>query len=102
MEWHVSDAQSLGLIDNEIGDHSFSAAEYEIVRRVIYATADFEYKSLISFSDQALQAGAAGRCPDGAGGHYAADPKYLCESGLLFDGGFDTPSKGTDARCLGD
>ena len=59
MEWHVSDAQSLGLIDNEIGDHGFSAAEYEIVRRVIYATADFEYKSLISFSDQALQAGAA-------------------------------------------
>jgi precorrin-8X/cobalt-precorrin-8 methylmutase len=29
------------------------------VRRVIYATADFEYKSLIRFSDQALQAGAA-------------------------------------------
>ena len=59
MEWHVSDAQSLGLIDSEIGEHDFSAAEYEIVRRVIYATADFEYKSLISFSDQALQAGAA-------------------------------------------
>ncbi len=29
------------------------------MRRVIYATADFEYKSLIRFSDQALQAGAA-------------------------------------------
>ncbi|AFY41055.1 precorrin-8X methylmutase [Nostoc sp. PCC 7107] len=59
MEWHVTDAQSLAIIDSEIGDHAFSPAEYEIVRRVIYATADFEYKSLIRFSEHALQAGAA-------------------------------------------
>jgi precorrin-8X/cobalt-precorrin-8 methylmutase len=59
MEWHVTDAQSLAIIDSEIGDHVFSPAEYEIVRRVIYATYDFEYKSLIRFSEQALQAGAA-------------------------------------------
>jgi precorrin-8X/cobalt-precorrin-8 methylmutase len=59
MEWHTTDAQSLSIIDREIGNHSFSPSEYEIVRRVIYATADFEYKSLIRFSDQALQAGAA-------------------------------------------
>ncbi|HBE18917.1 MAG TPA: precorrin-8X methylmutase [Cyanobacteria bacterium UBA11149] len=59
MEWHVTDAQSLAIIDREIGNHSFSAAEYEIVRRVIYATADFEYQHLIRFSERALQAGAA-------------------------------------------
>lgn len=59
MEWHVTDAQSLRIIDREIGEHTFSPSEYEIVRRVIYATADFEYKSLIRFSEQALQAGAA-------------------------------------------
>ncbi len=59
MEWHITDAQSLGIIDREMGEHTFSPAEYEIVRRVIYATADFEYKSLIRFSEQALQAGAA-------------------------------------------
>jgi precorrin-8X/cobalt-precorrin-8 methylmutase len=59
MEWHVTDAQSLAIIDSEIGDHIFSPAEYEIVRRVIYATADFKYKSLIRFSERALQAGAA-------------------------------------------
>ncbi|NJO79679.1 MAG: precorrin-8X methylmutase [Cyanobacteria bacterium RM1_2_2] len=59
MEWHTTDAQSLSIIDREMGEHSFSPSEYEIVRRVIYATADFEYKSLIRFSDQALQAGAA-------------------------------------------
>ena len=59
MEWHTTDAQSLAIIDREVGDHTFSPAEYEIVRRVIYATADFEYKSLIRFSDLALQSGAA-------------------------------------------
>ncbi|MEB3339704.1 precorrin-8X methylmutase [Okeania sp.] len=59
MEWHITDAQSLGIIDREIGLHALSPAEYEIVRRVIYATADFQYKSLISFSEHALQSGAA-------------------------------------------
>ncbi|NJP09131.1 MAG: precorrin-8X methylmutase [Leptolyngbyaceae cyanobacterium RU_5_1] len=59
MEWHVTDAQSLAIIDREIGEHTLSLAEYEIVRRVIYATADFEYKSLIRFSELALQSGAA-------------------------------------------
>lgn len=59
MEWHVTDAQSLAIIDREIENHVFSPAEYEIVRRVIYSTADFEYKSLIRFSERALQAGAA-------------------------------------------
>jgi precorrin-8X/cobalt-precorrin-8 methylmutase len=59
MEWHATDAQSLAIIDDEFGDHVFSPAEYEIVRRIIYATGDFEYKSLIRFSENALQAGAA-------------------------------------------
>jgi precorrin-8X/cobalt-precorrin-8 methylmutase len=59
MEWHSTDAQSLAVIDQQIGPCNFSPSEYEIVRQVIYATADFEYKSLINFSDQALQAGAA-------------------------------------------
>lgn len=59
MEWHITDAQSLAIIDQEIGEHNFSPAEYEIVRRVIYETADFEYKSLVRFSERSLQAGAA-------------------------------------------
>lgn len=59
MEWHITDAQSLSIIDQEVGEHSFSPAEYEIVRRVIYETADFEYRHLIRFSERALQAGAA-------------------------------------------
>ncbi len=49
----------MAVIDREIGAHILSPAEYEIARQVIYATADFEYKSLIRFSETALQAGAA-------------------------------------------
>ncbi|KAF3887804.1 MULTISPECIES: precorrin-8X methylmutase [Nostocales] len=59
MEWHITDAQSLAIIDSEMGEHIFSPAEYELVRRVVFATADFEYKSLIRFSERALQAAAA-------------------------------------------
>ncbi len=59
MEWHSSDIQSLHLIDQEIGTHQFSPAEYEIIRQVIYATGDFDYQSLIQFSPQALSAGVA-------------------------------------------
>jgi precorrin-8X/cobalt-precorrin-8 methylmutase len=59
MEWHLIDVQNLATIDREIGDRAFSPAEYEIVRRAIYATSDFEYKDLIRFSQRAMQAGAA-------------------------------------------
>ncbi len=59
MEWHITDAESMAIIDREVGRHELSPAEYEVVRRAIYATADFEYLSLIQFSNEALQAGAA-------------------------------------------
>jgi precorrin-8X/cobalt-precorrin-8 methylmutase len=59
MKWHITDAQSLRAIDQEIGQHSFSSAEYEVIRRVIYATADFEYQNLLRVTPQALQTGAA-------------------------------------------
>lgn len=49
--------QSFALIDREIGEHSFSHAEYAIVRRVIHTTADFEYKNLIEFSADAIASG---------------------------------------------
>lgn len=59
MDWHSSDIQSLHLIDQALGDHSFAPAEYEIIRRVIYATGDLDYQTLIQFSPQALSAGVA-------------------------------------------
>lgn len=59
MEWHITDAQSLRIIDQELESYTFAPSEYEIVRRIVYATADVEYAALIHFSNQALQAGAA-------------------------------------------
>ncbi|WP_348229451.1 cobalt-precorrin-8X methylmutase [Trichocoleus desertorum] len=46
--------QSFAVIDQEIGDHSFSATEYAIVRRVIHSTADFDFKQLLRFSPGAI------------------------------------------------
>jgi len=54
----VTDAHTFRVIDREIGDHDFSPAQYEILRCIIRATADFEYRSLIRFSAQALRTGA--------------------------------------------
>jgi precorrin-8X/cobalt-precorrin-8 methylmutase len=63
MEWHLTDAQSLAIIDQELRNGPdgplISPAELEILKRVIYSTADFEYRSSIRFSPQALAAGAA-------------------------------------------
>lgn len=66
MEWHITDAQSLALIDLEVGSTNLFPAEYEVLRRIIYATADFDYQSLIRCSADALQEGAAAlaaQCP---------------------------------------
>ncbi|AFY73463.1 precorrin isomerase [Synechococcus sp. PCC 7502] len=57
MEWHKSDVQGLAVIDAELD--GYQPAQYEIIRQVIYATADFEYKDLIQFSDQAIEKGTA-------------------------------------------
>jgi len=51
--------QSFALIDQEIGAHSLAPAEYEIVRRVIHSTADFEFKHLLQFSPDAIEAAIA-------------------------------------------
>lgn len=59
MEWNLNNACSLAFIDREIGKPKVAPAEYEIWRRVILATADFEYQSLLYFSEQALALGAA-------------------------------------------
>lgn len=56
---HPITAQSFAIIDREIGEHNFSQPEYEIVRRIIHTTADFEFKHLIEFSEDAIAKGIA-------------------------------------------
>ena len=51
--------QSFAIIDREVGKHDLSPFEYAIARRVIHATADFEYLKLLKFSSDAIDSGIA-------------------------------------------
>ncbi|MEI6209118.1 MAG: precorrin-8X methylmutase [Desulfuromonadales bacterium] len=45
---------SFKIIDSEAGDHGWSGAQWNIVRRVIHTSADFEYVNSMIFSDDAV------------------------------------------------
>ena len=49
--------QSFAIIDREVGKHNLNSQEYAIARRVIHATADFEYLKLLRFNCGAIEAG---------------------------------------------
>jgi precorrin-8X/cobalt-precorrin-8 methylmutase len=49
--------QSFAIIDREVGEHHLTPPEYALARRVIHATADFEYLNLLRFSPGAIAAG---------------------------------------------
>jgi len=51
--------QSFAIIDREVGDCQLSPQEYAIARRIVHATADFEYLELLRFSSGAIDAGIA-------------------------------------------
>lgn len=46
---------SMRIIESEMGAHSFSPLELQVVKRVIHTTADFEYKDLIVFHNNPLE-----------------------------------------------
>jgi precorrin-8X/cobalt-precorrin-8 methylmutase len=50
---------SFAIIDAEAGPHDFGPDAWQVVRRVIHATADFEYKTLMRLSPDAICAGVA-------------------------------------------
>ena len=50
---------SFAIIDAEAGAHEFDVRSWQVVRRVIHATADFEFKSLMRLSPNAVAAGIA-------------------------------------------
>ncbi len=50
---------SFAIIDREVGPHDHPRAEWEIVRRVIHATADFEFKWTTRFGNDAVASGCA-------------------------------------------
>ncbi len=67
---------SFAIVDAEAGDTSrYSAGEWEIVRRMIHATADFEFNGLTGFHPQAVAAGVAAIR---AGAPLLADVEMIC------------------------
>jgi len=50
---------SFAIIDQEASPHEFGPAEWQVVRRVIHATADFEFQTLLEFHSDAVRAGIA-------------------------------------------
>jgi precorrin-8X/cobalt-precorrin-8 methylmutase len=51
--------ESFGIIDTEMGDHSFPPDQWPVVRRVIHTTGDFDYATLIRFHPDAVASGIA-------------------------------------------
>ncbi len=50
---------SFAIVDREAGAHDFGPDEWQVVRRVIHATADFEFKTLMRLHPDAVRAGVA-------------------------------------------
>lgn len=57
MKPHEIEAKSFAIIDAEAGPHNFAPDEWQIVRRMIHTTADFEYMQMVRISNNALAAG---------------------------------------------
>ena len=51
--------ESFRIIEAELGQHSFSEREFQVVRRVIHASADFEFAKNIRFHPEAISSGVA-------------------------------------------
>jgi len=66
---------SFAIVDNEVGTHNYSDAQWQIVRRMIHATADFEFNGLSRFHSEAVKAGLAAIL---AGAPIVADVEMIC------------------------
>ncbi len=51
------EVKSFEMIDEEIGEHSFTEEQYPVVRRVIHASADFELGKSMLFHRDAIRSG---------------------------------------------
>ncbi|WP_026600442.1 precorrin-8X methylmutase [Methylomonas sp. 11b] len=48
---------SFAIVDREVGEHHYSHGQWQVVRRMIHATADFEFNGLTEFSAHAVEDG---------------------------------------------
>lgn len=67
---------SFEIVDNEAGSHdAYTDSEWQIVRRMIHATADFEFNGLSRFHCQAVEAGIQAIM---GGAAIVADVEMIC------------------------
>jgi len=66
---------SFAIVDKEAGAHDYNDAEWQIVRRMIHATADFEFNGLTQFHPDAVTAGLSA-IKNGA--NIIADVEMIC------------------------
>ncbi len=67
---------SFTIIDAEAGPHRYTAEQWPLVRRMIHATADFEFNGLTVFHPDAMQAGL--RAVLKGGTPIVADVEMIC------------------------
>lgn len=66
---------SFAIVDREAGSHHYTDGQWQVVRRMIHATADFEFNGLTRFHDQAINAGLAAI---NSGAPIVADVEMIC------------------------
>lgn len=66
---------SFAIVDTEAGPHAYSPGQWQVVRRIIHATADFEFNGLTCFHPQAI---AAALQAVARGAPIVADVEMIC------------------------
>ena len=66
---------SFAIVDREVGRHDYADDEWQVVRRMIHATADFEFNGLTEFSKNAVEVGIDAIL---AGAPIVADVEMIC------------------------
>lgn len=59
MHPHEIEAESFRIIEAEAGPHGFAADTWQVLRRMIHTSADFDYLHSVRFHPQAISAGVA-------------------------------------------
>lgn len=67
---------SFAIIDAEVGRHAYGGLEWPIVRRLIHASADFDFNGLTAFHPDAVEAGIAAILRGGV--PIVADVEMIC------------------------
>ena len=66
---------SFDIVDNEVGEHGYENEQWQVVRRMIHATADFEFNGLTRFELTAVEKGLEAIL---AGAPIVADVEMIC------------------------